>query len=259
MASLKELLRSVSQEEQLQKQLLVVGGPAVGHIQLLNAFGIRDVSIIPYGFHLAERADLQLCFHSFAGEYGTVYQAMIDRLLANSLVVYILDALELLKDEPTQETIFERVSASLKPWINACSKAFRCCILVQNVSRVDYNVKSVSNIDYLQQLVRLIMMDKNGSVLFFQETDTPEDIIQLLKGSAELRIKDYDNVFVPSGSDSYGKIKVLNEDFACEETLQKWHSVETVAKEVPANATSTNSENLRQKYQDFLRQIHLAV
>ncbi|KAG7906949.1 hypothetical protein KL907_002589 [Ogataea polymorpha] len=259
MSSLKDLLKSVSQEEQLQKQLLVVGGQEVGHIQLLNAFGIRDVSIIPYGFHLAERADLQLCFHSFAGEYGAVYQTIIDRLLASSLVVYILDALDLLKDEPTQETIFERVSGSLKPWIDACSKAVSCCVLVQNVSRVDYNIKSVSNMDYLQQLVRLIMMDKNGAVLFFQETDTPQDIIQLLKGTAELRIKDYDNVFVPSGSDSYGKIKVLNEDFACEETLEKWHSVETVAKEVPTNATSTNSENLRQKYQDFLRQIHLAV
>ncbi|KAG7841276.1 hypothetical protein KL941_005373 [Ogataea angusta] len=259
MSSLKDLLESVSQEEQLQRQLLVVGGEAVDHVQFLNAFGVRDVSVIPYGFHFAERADLQLSFHSFAGEYGTVYQPVLDKLVPQSLVVYLLDALVLLREEPTQETILERVSTSLKPWMNACSKAPGCCILVQNVSRVDYSVKSVTMIDYLQQLVRLIMMDKNGSVLFFQEADTPEDIIRLMKGSAELRMKDYDNVFVPSGSDSYGKIKVLNEDFACEETLQKWHSMDTIAREATTNATSANSENLRQKYQDFLRQIHLAV
>ncbi|KAG7724335.1 hypothetical protein KL933_004839 [Ogataea haglerorum] len=259
MTSLKNLLESVSQEEQLQGQLLLVGGEAADHIRFLNAFGIRDVSITPYGFHFAEHADVHLSVHSFAGDYATVYQPVLDKLLSGSLVVYILDALELLKEELTQESIFKRVSASLKPWINACSKASRCSIQVHNVSRVDYNVKSIAMIDYLQQLLRLIMMDQNGSVLFFQDTDTPEDIVQLLKSSAELRIKDYDNVFVPSGSDSYGKIKLLNEDFDCEGTLQNWNRIEVVTKEVPANATPTKTEDLRQKYQDFLRQIHLAV
>ncbi|KAH3671517.1 hypothetical protein OGAPHI_000220 [Ogataea philodendri] len=260
MTTLKDILDSVAQDDRLDQDVLLLGGTTRHHVEFLSEFGVNEISVNPYGVHYVDLGDVKLNFRSFPGPFEPDYFTSIGPRVAKSLVVHFLDAFEALRAAQTEEIIFQRVTRQLKPWIDEFPEAQRVAV-VFDVAKVDYNVKSVPQIEFLQQLVRLIMMNYNGSTVYHQRGQTRSNFRSLLLDSPDIRIEDFDAIFVPYGTDSIGKIRIINDKFECEQNLEKWNRWQSPPSlsESETSHPVQKTANLRQKYQDFLKGIFTAV
>lgn len=196
------------------------------------------------------------------------------------LVVNILEIIKNMDKNADGEQLKKSVTDVLLQWkhelkqMDNISSSHSFSVILIGCDAVEYNFKTMRIVDLIQQVLRMIAIEEShklpasGCVTYLSKMGVdPDRIAQLLgliiKGeSAEMQVRDYSAIFIPTDQDSRDKIATVDDKFEYEYWGNLWNDDSDPVREeneqkkskVPAksNKESWRGETERQ-YQAFLK------